>query len=108
MPKDTVLIELGDYVGVAVANNAGMEYAVLFAHAVGAVTTTACRRAEPSIENAPTALIMLTVNEFRRLLVALLLQPLHAVADILAWSRWRRRHYDRARARHYYTRHQHH
>ena len=36
------------------------------------------------------SLITLTVNEFRRLFVALLLRPLHAVADILAWSTWRR------------------
>jgi hypothetical protein len=37
-------------------------------------------------------LIALTVNEFRRLFDALLLRPLHTVADILAWSRWRRKH----------------
>ena len=79
----------------------------MFAHAFLAVTTAACRRADTSTDNTPTALIMLTVNEFRRLFVALLLQPLHAVVDILAWSRWRRRHQARARASHYRRQHQH-
>ena len=60
----------------------------MLAHAFLVVTTAAERRAGPT----QTTLIMLTVNEFRRLFEALLLRPLHAVADILAWSRWRRRH----------------
>jgi hypothetical protein len=38
-----------------------------------------------------TTLIALTVNEFRRLFDALLLRPLHAVADVPAWSNWRRK-----------------
>ena len=70
---------------------------VLFAHAFLVVTTAAQRR----IDRAPETLITLTVNEFRRLFVALLLRPLHAVADILAWSTWRRKHQARARACHY-------
>ncbi len=53
----------------------------MFAHTFLAVTTAACRRAYTSTDNPVSALIMLTVNEFRRLFVALLLQPLHAVAD---------------------------
>ena len=70
---------------------------VACAHAFLVVTTAAQRR----IDRAPDTLITLTVNEFRRLFVALLLRPLHAVADILAWSTWRRRHQARARACHY-------
>jgi hypothetical protein len=50
---------------------------------------------------------MLTVNEFRHLFEALLLPPLHAVADILAWSHWRRRHQARARASHHRKQDQH-
>jgi len=71
---------------------------VLCAHAFLVVTTATQRR----IDRAPDTLITLTVNEFRRLFVALLLHPLHAVADILAWSTWRRRHQARARACHYH------
>jgi len=70
---------------------------VLFAHAFLVVTTAAQRR----IDHPSDTLIPLTVNEFRRLFIALLLRPLHAVADILAWSTWRRRHQARARACHY-------
>ena len=70
---------------------------VLFAHAFLVVTTAAQRR----IDHPPDTLIPLTVNEFRRLFISLLLHPLHAVADILAWSTWRRRHQARARACHY-------
>ena len=49
----------------------------------------------------PTGLIMLTVNEFRRLFDALLLTANHTVTSLLAWSRWRRRHQYRARQSHY-------
>ena len=59
----------------------------MLAHAFLVVTTAAQRRAAAT----PTTLITLTVNEFRRLFDALLLRPLHTVADILAWSRWRRK-----------------
>jgi SRSO17 transposase len=75
----------------------------MLAHAFLAVTTAAQRCAgtdEP-------ALIALTVNEFRRLFDALLLRPLHAVADILAWSTWRRKHQATARACHHRKHHQH-
>ena len=65
----------------------------MLAHAFLAVTTAAQRRAAAT----PTTLITLTVNEFRRLFDALLLRPLHTVADILAWSRWRRKHQARPR-----------
>ena len=54
----------------------------MLAQAFPVVTTAAQRRTD----NTGTMLIALTVNEFRRLFDALLLRPLHTVADILAWS----------------------
>jgi SRSO17 transposase len=69
----------------------------MLAHAFLVVTTAIQRRTD----TATSALITLTVNEFRRLFDALLLQPLHTVADILAWSRWRRKHQAIARACHH-------
>jgi SRSO17 transposase len=75
----------------------------MLAHAFLVVTTAAQRRAD----TAGTTLIALTVNEFRRLFDALLLRPLHAVADILAWSTWRRKHQAIARACHHRKHHQH-
>ena len=74
----------------------------MLAHAFLVVTTAAQRRAAAT----PTTLITLTVNEFRRLFDALLLRPLHTVADILAWSRWRRKHQAIARACHHRKHHQ--
>jgi hypothetical protein len=78
----------------------------MLAHAFLVITTAAQRRTEQADDNAADTLIMLTVNEFRRLFVGLLLRPLHAVADILAWSTWRRRHQARARACHHRIQHQ--
>jgi SRSO17 transposase len=75
----------------------------MLAHAFLVVTTAAQRCAD----TAGTILIALTVNEFRRLFNALLLRPLHAVADILAWSAWRRKHQAMARACHHRKHHQH-
>ena len=75
----------------------------MLAHAFLVVTTAAERHAQPT----NNTLIMLTVNEFRHLFEALLLRPLHAVADILAWSHWRRRHQARARASHHRKQDQH-
>jgi SRSO17 transposase len=75
----------------------------MLAHAFLVVTTAAQRCAD----TAGTTLIALTVNEFRRLFDALLLRPLHAVADILAWSTWRRKHQKIARACHHRKHHQH-
>ncbi len=74
----------------------------MLAHAFLVVATTAERRADTTA----STLIALTVNEFRRLFDALLLRPLHAVADILAWSRWRRKHQAIARACHHRKQHQ--
>jgi SRSO17 transposase len=72
----------------------------MLAHAFLAVATAVERDTHP----APTGLIALTVNEFRRLFDALLLTTHHSVATLLAWSRWRRRHQYRARLSHYQRR----
>jgi len=45
--------------------------------------------------------IELTVNEFRRLFDALLLNVHHTITTLLAWSTWRRKHQARARDCHY-------
>src|SRR3954466_14992357 len=74
----------------------------MLAHAFLAVATAIERDAQPT----PTSLITLTVNEFRRLFDALLLTTGHTVANLLAWSRWRRRHQARARDCHYRRREQ--
>jgi SRSO17 transposase len=69
----------------------------MLAHAFLAVATATERHSQPT----PTGLIMLTVNEFRRLFDALLLVTTHTVTGLLAWSRWRRQHQYRARQSHY-------
>lgn len=69
----------------------------MLAHAFLAVATAIERYTAP----APAGLITLTVNEFRRLIDALLLATNYTVATLLAWSRWRRRHQYRARLSHY-------
>jgi SRSO17 transposase len=69
----------------------------MLAHAFLAVATAAERHHVP----APQGLIDLTVNEFRRLFDALLLHVRHPLTNLLAWSRWRRRHQHRARECHY-------
>ncbi len=74
----------------------------MLAHAFLVVATAAQRRADTTA----TTLIALTVNEFRRLFEALLLRPLHALADVLAWSNWRRKHQAIARACHHRKHHQ--
>jgi SRSO17 transposase len=72
----------------------------MLAHAFLVVATASQRQTETP-NSAGDSLIRLTVNEFRRLFTTLLLQPLHAVADILAWSTWRRKHQARAQTSHY-------
>jgi SRSO17 transposase len=69
----------------------------MLAHAFLAVATTIER------EHAPTAdgLIELTVNEFRRLFDALLLDQRPTLHTLMSWSTWRRRHQARARDSHY-------
>jgi SRSO17 transposase len=74
----------------------------MLAHAFLAVATATERDTQP----APTGLIMLTVNEFRRLFDALLLVTHRSLDSLLAWSRWRRRHQYRARQSHYRRREQ--
>jgi SRSO17 transposase len=69
----------------------------MLAHAFLAITTAIERDHAP----APTGLIDLTVNEFRRLFDALLLGAKHTIDTLLTWSRWRRRHQARARECHY-------
>ena len=54
----------------------------MLAHAFLAVATAAERDTQP----APTGLITLTVNEFRRLFDALLLAAKRTLATLLAWS----------------------
>jgi SRSO17 transposase len=69
----------------------------MLAHAFLAVATATERDTAPT----PTGLIMLTVNEFRRLFDALLLATHRTLESLLAWSQWRRRHQYRARQSHY-------
>ena len=69
----------------------------MLAHAFLAVATATERDSHPT----PTGLIILTVNEFRRLFDALLLTTRHTITSLLAWSRWRRQHQHRARLSHY-------
>jgi SRSO17 transposase len=69
----------------------------MLAHAFLAVATAIERDHAP----APPGMIVLTVNEFRRLFDALLLAGKRSIHALLAWSRWRRRHQARARACHY-------
>jgi SRSO17 transposase len=69
----------------------------MLAHAFLAVATAIERDTAPT----PTGLIVLTVNEFRRLFEALLLATHRTLESLLAWSRWRRQHQYRARQSHY-------
>jgi SRSO17 transposase len=69
----------------------------MLAHAFLAIATAIERDHAP----APTGLIELTVNEFRRLFDALLLGAKHTIDTLLTWSRRRRRHQARARECHY-------
>jgi hypothetical protein len=46
-------------------------------------------------------LIDITVNELRRLFHALVLEPVRRIADVIAWSLFRRRHQAIAMNSHY-------
>jgi len=72
----------------------------MLAHAFLAVAAADERDRIP----APDGLIMLTVNEFRRLFDALLLGARRTLGRLLHWSTWRRRHQHRARECHYQRR----
>ena len=74
----------------------------MLAHAFLVVATATERDHAP----APTGLITLTVNEFRRLFDALLLTAKHTIDSLLHWSTWRRKHQARARECHYRRRQQ--
>ena len=76
---------------------------VLLAHAFLAVQTATQR----DTEHPNPTLIRLSINEFRRLFVALILTPLHHRDRILTWSLWRRRHQQRAHHCHQNRRSQH-
>ncbi len=75
---------------------------VMAAHAFLAVHTTLERETNPT----PAGLIRLSINEFRRLFIALVLAPLRSVADPISWSTWRRQHQHRAQQHHYHRRSQ--
>jgi SRSO17 transposase len=55
----------------------------------------------PAHEHDQPAMIELTVNEIRRLINVLHLQPRHSITHHLRWSNWRRRHQAQARRAHY-------
>lgn len=65
-----------------------------------AVTTAAERERSPVVDD----LIMLTINELRRLFNALVLGALASVEHVLAWSAWRRKHQATAQRCHYHRR----
>jgi SRSO17 transposase len=67
---------------------------VIVAHAFLAVAATLSTE-------SPDGLIAVTVNELRRLFHALILEPARRVCDVIAWSIFRRRHQDSAKASHY-------
>ncbi|MEJ3746647.1 hypothetical protein WEI85_25570 [Actinomycetes bacterium KLBMP 9797] len=46
-------------------------------------------------------MIVLTINEIRRLINVLIIEPIGGLAHRLRWSTWRRRHQARARRAHY-------
>lgn len=49
-------------------------------------------------------MITYTLPEIRRLLIKLVLLPLHTAEHIWRWSRWRRRRQHQARISHYHRR----
>ena len=66
-----------------------------------AVLTICAADAATGAPASATDLIDLTVNEIRRLLNTLLIQPARDLAHRLRWSQWRRRHQAQARRAHY-------
>ena len=65
---------------------------------------TADARQPGSQQPTSAELITLTVNEVRRLINTLIIQPIRDLAHRLHWSHWRRRHQARARQSHYQRR----
>ena len=70
---------------------------VMLAHAFLAAVA-ACERAA---QTSGHELAPLTLGEIRRLLVRPLLTTAYTMTDLLAWSRWRRRHQARAQTSRY-------
>jgi hypothetical protein len=82
---------------------------VVQVHHAGDVRPRVPGRAEgPGGKGGPSSgaedLIPLTVPEVRRLFTRLYLRPSAPAEEVLAWSRWRRKHQARARHCHYRTR----
>lgn len=75
----------------------------MLAMAFLAVTTAAENEDHP----APDGQIPLTLNELRRLFIALVIGATASPAHILSWSTWRRKHQARARSAHYRRRSKH-
>jgi hypothetical protein len=67
---------------------------LIAAHAFLAAAAATCT-------TSPDGLIVITVTERRRLFGALVSEPLRRVAEVIAWSIYRRRHQDQANASHY-------
>lgn len=67
---------------------------VIAAHAFLAVAAAATSRRSND-------LIAITVNELRRLFHALIIDPARRIADVIAWSIYRRRHQATAKTSHY-------
>jgi hypothetical protein len=67
---------------------------VIAAHAFLAAATTAST-------TSPAGMIAITVNELRRPFHALVIDPTKRIADVIAWSVFRRRHQDAAKTSHY-------
>ena len=75
----------------------------MLAHAYLAVLRKVVVGGEPTLDLA-AELLPLTVPELRRLLWHLVWPPMPDIAAALAWSRWRRRHQQRARRCHWQRR----
>jgi hypothetical protein len=67
---------------------------------LAAAVLTIAAASEHARQPAPPGQIPLTRNEIAHLL-ATLTSPAHDARHRMRWSRWRRRHQDRARACHY-------
>jgi hypothetical protein len=57
--------------------------------------------AKAASTESPDGLIAITVNELRRLFHALVIDPTRRIANVIAWSIFRRRHQDTAKVSHY-------
>ncbi|GAA4264201.1 hypothetical protein ACFQZ5_60950 [Dactylosporangium darangshiense] len=69
--------------------------------AMAALAVLTICAADAATRTAAADLIDLIVNEIRRLLNTLIIQPIRDHAHHLSWSQWRRRHQARARRAHY-------